>query len=74
MEEKKRLIPDIMMDIMKDYALVDGGKKPLLDYLDEIMGAYAEIEKTFDNFTIWQNEINKEIREMKIEFKRIKKE
>lgn len=68
-----RKIPDVVMDIMKYYGLTDGGEKPLLDYLDEIIAAYGEMEKDFYQLTKWQMDMEKTMREMKIAMKQLKK-
>ena len=68
-----RKIPDIVMDILKDYSMVDGGQKPLLEYLNELMASYADMEKTFMELSLWQEDMKKDIREMKIAMNRFKK-
>lgn len=67
-----RKIPDVVMDILRDYPLITGGQKPLLDYIDEIMAAYAEMEKSFYELSEWQMNMDKDMREMKIAIKQLK--
>lgn len=73
MENENRKIPEIIMDILKDYPLIDGGRKPLLDYLNEIMAAYSDIEKEYLELSLWEEDMKKDLREMKIAIKQLKK-
>lgn len=71
--DKIRMIPDILMDILRDYPDVQGGEKPLLDYVDEILKSYHGMSKEMMELEIYQEEMNKDIDEMKkiaIEFKK----
>lgn len=68
-----RAIPEIVMDILKDYAMVNDGRKPLLDYLDELMATYGEMEKSYRELVLWQADMNKDMREMKIAMKKLQK-
>lgn len=69
---ENRKVPEIMMDILKNYSMVDGGEKPLLDYLNELMNAYTEMEREFYDLSLWQQDIKKDIREMQITLKQYK--
>lgn len=71
---KTRTIPDVVMDILNDYPLVNGGRKPLLDYIDEIMKDYQNLESEYQKLVEWQENINKDIREMKIVIRNLKKD
>lgn len=70
--EEKRKIPEVVMDILRDYPTVSGGEKTLLDYIDEIMGAYAEMEKTFYELSEWQHNMENDMNEMRIVIKQLK--
>lgn len=74
MSETKRPFSEIIMDILRDYPMVDGGEKPLLDYLDELMAVYNEMEKTFYELTEWEHTMEKQMREMKIAMKEFKEQ
>ena len=63
--DKIRMIPDILMDILRDYPDVRGGEKPLLDYVDEILKSYQGLSKEMMELEIYQEQMNKDIDEMK---------
>lgn len=67
-----RRIPDIVMDILKNYSTIDGGEKPLLAYIDEIMAAYSGMEKEFYELSLWQEDLKKDLRELKITMKQMR--
>ena len=69
---KNRKIPEIVMDILKDYSMCNEGSKPLLDYLDEIMAAYGEMEKEFLELSLWQEDMKKDLIDIKKTMKKLK--
>lgn len=72
--EEKRKIPEVVMDILRDYPTVDGGEKTLLSYIDEIMAAYAEMEKTFYELSEWQRNMENDMNEMRVVIKKLKEQ
>lgn len=67
-----RQAPDIIMDILKDYGMVDGGSRPLLDYLNELMTVYSDMEKQFYELSLWQEDMKIDMREMHKTIKQLK--
>ena len=71
---EKRKIPEIVMDMLNDYAMVNTGKKSMLDYLDELMAAYDGMEKDYHELVLWQEEMKKDFIDLKKTLKELEKQ